>query len=150
MSEGRDIEGKKEESLLSFAPAVAGPDCGSWLSERLTRVIVEEWDASRFASMANGEMEMEMEMEYGIQTCWHAVASIIMRTRVPSDMAENVQKKKIIFRRHDCRPRKPAADNLPRTSSGFLFLHPTTISEVTHLEVTIFTPHIIPNNTVAW
>lgn len=30
---------------------------------------MEEWDASRFASMANGEMEMEMEMEYGIQTC---------------------------------------------------------------------------------
>lgn len=29
MSEVRDIEGKKEESLLSFAPAVVGPDCGS-------------------------------------------------------------------------------------------------------------------------
>lgn len=65
MSEGRDVGGIEELLSSSLALAVAEPDCGPGLSETLTRVIMEEWDASRFASIvASGEMEMEMEKEF--------------------------------------------------------------------------------------
>lgn len=65
MSEGRDVGGIEELLSSSLALAVAEPDCGPGLSETLTRVIMEEWDASRSASIvASGEMEMEMEKEF--------------------------------------------------------------------------------------
>lgn len=68
MSEGRDVGGIEELLSSSLALAVAEPDCGPGLSETLTRVIMEEWDANRFASIVADGGDGEGNGK-GIQIC---------------------------------------------------------------------------------